>query len=230
MSLRQTWEWKEGSAGLSSAPFSAAPTLSLGLPAQRGGCGPEAQAWSETGRPRVGWSRRHIWTVLTISEAPKARMGGAFWKNSGIRCVGTQGRWVQDWALILRARMGEHRASVGVGVLKDRLSTSMPAPGSLWLGEQSNPPPHPWNCHSQAPPSCPCLCLLQQCSLSASPCCMRPNKRVSQPSLCPVVSGGGEEGREGQTSQEAQTSRRCNMGGFCPRYRGVDISGARQSP
>lgn len=152
-------------------------------------------------------------------------MGGTLQKNSGLRCGGTQGRWVQDWARILRARMCEHRMSVGAGVFKDRLSTSMPTPGSLWRGEQSKPPPPPpigAAIHRPFPPAL-CRCLLQQCSDPTPPACSQ-IKGFPSPACALWFLGG-----KGQTSGEAQTCRRCNMGGFCPGYRGVDISGAGQS-
>lgn len=38
---------------------------------RRGGFGPEAQARSEMGRPRVEWGPGQVWTVLTISRAQK---------------------------------------------------------------------------------------------------------------------------------------------------------------
>lgn len=54
---------------------SAAPKLSLCLPTQSGGFGPEAQAWSQLDRPRVGWSPCQVCTVHIVNEPSESRWG-----------------------------------------------------------------------------------------------------------------------------------------------------------
>lgn len=84
------------------------------------------------------------------------------------------------------------------------------------------PPPIGAAIHRPFPPAL-CRCLLQQCSDPTPPACSQ-IKGFPSPACALWFLGG-----KGQTSGEAQTYRRCNMGGFCPGYRGVDISGAGQS-
>lgn len=139
---------------------------------------------------------------------------------SGIQCVGTQGRWVQDWALILRARMCEHRMSVGWG--SSRTACPPPCLHQAPCSLESNPSPTPPLELPFTDPSHPalCLCLLQQCS-DPTPAACSQIKGLPSPACALWFLG-----RKGKLWGRPQTCRRCNMCGFCPRYGGVDISGA----
>lgn len=121
-----------------------------------------------------------------------------------------QGRWVRDWAVILRASTCGHRMSE-VGVFKDHLSTSMPGPG-----------PHP-----TPPLKRPALCLSlllegHQCS-DPTPAACSQIKGFPSPTCALWFLGveGKLHGREAPDLSKGQ-----HVWPLSKEQRGVSISGA----
>lgn len=134
-------------------PFSAAPKLSLCLPTQRGGFGPAAQAWFELDRPGVQWGPCQVCTVHIVSEASEARWGWGSPEDPWNPVHSNPGQVGAGPGSHFESHGSCEQSMRGVGVgsgFKDRLSPSMPRPGSLWLREYSEPPPSSWT----SPPLC----------------------------------------------------------------------------